>query len=234
MQATSITCPNCGAGLGPPDGGQYVCAYCGQRSVAAASSFDAQQRAATLDAALAAFEARRARTGTAVEELRKRAHDVLASSRRENGFVMLGIGGLFLLFALGCFAGAAISVISAGGLLVTAGIGVFGVSWLALGGPLGYIGLRYMRDDRRDRRLRLHGLRGRAVVLSYRETRLVVDGNPKYDLVLRVELPRRSPFKVRQSDYVVRSSAVTTGEDLPVFVDPSNTNDVMIDWLATW
>lgn len=189
------------------------------------------------------------RASGARDELQKRAHDAAASTRRTNAFVMLGIGGLFLLFALPCFGGAmamGLSV-SAGAshhhghsagsgsapLAAVAGVAGFGLFWLALGGLLFYIGLRYRRAGVRDRRMREQGLRGCAIVKSYRESNLVVDGNSKFDLVLEVEVSGRAPFLNRQADYVPHPSAVTTGAELPVFVDPSNASDVMIDWFTT-
>jgi len=39
-------------------------------------------------------------------------------------------------------------------------------------------------------------------------------------------------YVVRQSDYVIHPWSVTNGADLPVFVDPGNPNDVMVDWFT--
>jgi hypothetical protein len=204
-----------------------------------------------LTAMLSQFEERRTRASGAREELMKRAHDAAASTRRTNGLVMLGIGALFLLFALPCFGGAltmALAAPSGGGshhhghssgggsgmaLGAVAGVAGFGLFWLALGGLLFYIGLRYRRAGARDQRMRESGLRGCAIVKSYRESNLVVDGNRKFDLVLEVEVPGRAPFMTRQADYVPHPGAVTTGVELPVFVNPSHPSDVMIDWFTT-
>jgi hypothetical protein len=205
-----------------------------------------------LASVLSQFEGRRGRALGASEELRKRAHDAVAATRRTNAIVMLGIGGMFLVFALGCFGGALATGMAARGASVgshhhghaaaaaatgitaaVAGIFGFGLFWLALGGLMFYIGARYRRADARDRRMRERGLRGRAIVKSYRESNLVVDGNRKFDLVLEVEVPGRAPFVTRQADYVPHPSAVTTGAELPVFVDPDNASDVMVDWFTT-
>lgn len=231
MQPVLLSCPNCGAGLGPMDGGHYLCAYCGHRSIPPRTEAARAQHAATLAAALTEFEARRARVRSAAEELAERRQKAMADGRRTNGYVLLGIGGLFLAFAIACFAGVvavALGEVEA----LPVGLLAFGVFWLALGGGMFYGGIRYGRAGRRDRRLRDHGLRGRATIRSYLESRLVLDGNPKYELVLEVEVPGRAPYVVRQADWVVRPSAVTTGAELPVFVDPSNAEDVMVDWFT--
>lgn len=235
-------------------GGQYRCAYCGHLSLPPRPVVDQSARAAMLTAMLSQFEERRTRAVGAREELQKRAHDAAAATRRTNALVMLGIGGLFLLVALPCFGGAlAMALSDSGGgshhhghnsgsggggsgaapLAAVAGVAGFGLFWLVLGGFLFYIGLRYRRAGARDQRMREQGLRGCAIVKSYRESNLVVDGNSKFDLVLEVEVPGRAPFLNRQADYVPHPSAVTTGAELPVFVDPNDASDVMVDWFTT-
>ena len=52
------------------------------------------------------------------------------------------------------------------------------------------------------------------------------------DVAYLERVPGRPPFTVRQSDWVLHTGAVTTGAELPVFVDPRGT-DVMIDWYTT-
>jgi hypothetical protein len=240
------------------EGGQYRCAFCGHRSLPPMAQIEQAERAAALAQILAGFEDRRARALGRSEELEKRARDAAASARDVNGWVMLGIGGLFLVFALVCFGGAVAVGISAsmastpapatshhhvhdphpaadGSAVfgIVAGAGAFGLFWLALGGLLFYIGVRYRRAGVRERRMRREGLRGCAIVRSYKESNLVVDGNTKFDLVLEVEVPGRAPFLSRQSDYVPNPGVVTTGAKLAVFVDPKATSDVLVDWY-TW
>jgi hypothetical protein len=69
-------------------------------------------------------------------------------------------------------------------------------------------------------------------VRSYKESSLEVDGNTRFELVLEVELPEREPYLVKQGDYVPHPWAVRDGADRPVFVDPRNPNDVMVDWFT--
>src|SRR5580658_1744478 len=253
MQATPLSCPNCGGGLGPMEGGQYRCAYCGHLSLPPRPVVDPAVRAAILTSVLAQFEERRGRALGAREELKQREREAVASTRRTNAIVMLGIGGLFLLFALACFGGALWMAAAAGtpsvatsghhrhaavqeshgGVAANLGVLGFGLFWLAFGGIFFYIGLRYRRAGEREHRMRERGLRGRAIVKSYRESNLVVDGNRKFDLVLEIEVPGRAPFVIRQADYVPHPGAVTTGAELPVFVDAGDVSDVMVDWFTT-
>lgn len=211
------------------EAGQYLCAYCGHRSLPPRSAQEASLHAASLAASLAEFEARRARARSAHEELAARRRQADADTRQTNGYVLLGIGALFLVFAALCLFGAALMASRDAGRGALGPL-AFGLFWLALGGGMFYGGLRYGRAGRRDRQLRQRGLRARATVVSYRQSHLVLDGNPKFELVLGVEVPGRPPYVVRQSDWVARPGVVTTGAELPVFVDPSNPNDVMVDW----
>jgi hypothetical protein len=254
-QPTALKCPSCGAGLGPLEGAQYKCAYCGHLSLPPKPVVDQSQRAQMLQALLGQFEQKRGQARNARDELRQREREAMASGRRTNGYVMLGIGGLFLVFALACFGGAITMLVASGGssgssssasrhhghspaptagppAAAAGGPAAFGLFWVALGGGMFYIGVRYMRADRRDKRLRASGIKGSASVKSYKESSMVVDGNTSFELMLEVEVPGRASWVVKQSDYVPHPWAVTTGADLPVFVDPNNPNDVMIDWFT--
>ena len=201
------------------EGGQYRCAYCGHLSLPPRPVVDEMQRAANLQAILSQFmDARAWARGGARGERGAREASAgrrAASTRRVNGIVMLGIGGLFFLFALASFA-----VAVAIGFLYTdapathhAHVASHAPSDGKLRrhrrrrrlrphvardrrGPLACIGIRYRRAGGRDRRMREQGLRGRAVVKSYRESNLVVDGNRKFDLVLE---GRENPPAARRS-----------------------------------
>lgn len=227
MQAIPLTCPNCGAGLGALEGGQYRCAYCGHRSLPPKPALDASRQQELLAQVLARFdserEANRARARTAREAVAERARQASQRARIVNGWVLVGVGLLFFAFAAVCFAGGAVSD-EPGAVLA------FGLFWAAFGGAMFWGGRRYGRAARRERRLLATGLRGRAVVLSYREGNLKLDGNSGFDLVLRVELPGREPYVVKQHDWVPRPWAVTDGADLPVLVDGARATDVMVDW----
>jgi len=252
-QAIALSCPSCGAGLGPMEGSQYRCAYCGHLSLPPRPQVDVTQREALLASILTQFESRRAGAMGMREAVKKRQYEAMASTRRTNGYVLMGIGALFSVIGIVAAvllttASMRVSAASAPAAarhhgkttvsppVVSAappvGAYVFALGWFAGAGAMFYGGVRYGRADRRDKRLREKGIRGRAVVRSYKESNLVVDGNVKFSLVLEVDLPGRAPYVVRQSDYVFHPWSVTNGADLPVFVDPGNPSDVMVDWFT--
>jgi hypothetical protein len=83
--------------------------------------------------------------------------------------------------------------------------------------------------SRRDRRLLAEGLPGRAIVTSYR-TGDTLQVETTFDMVLRIELAGRPAYVVKRRERVPCPRVVTTGAELPVFVDPARAQRVLIDW----
>jgi hypothetical protein len=83
--------------------------------------------------------------------------------------------------------------------------------------------------SRKDRRLLAEGLPGRAIVASYR-TGNTLEAEPKFDLVLRVELAGRPAYVIKRRERVPCPDLVTTGAEFPVFVDPGRADRLLIDW----
>jgi hypothetical protein len=203
---------------------------------------------AALVQAMSRFSAQRA---SAAREATQRYRDATEGKRTENAWVMLGIGGLFLGFAVVCFVLAISAFVAAAtasdspaptarksrprdtatsGASAALGIGGFGAFWTALGGGLFYIGIRYRRAGARERTLRTNGIAGRAIITSWRQTNIVVDGKPRVELVLQVEVPGQPPRSVKQADYVPRMDCVSTGAEVPIFVNRKKPDDVLVDW----
>src|SRR5262249_21651744 len=147
------------------------------------------QLQAEIAAALARFAERRQSIGARRADVLRRQREAFLAKRNENAWVMFGIGGLFLVIGV-VFLGLGIA-----GRSVGPGAS-FAILWFVMGGGGLYIGARYRRAGVREKRLRAMGIAGRAWVASYRDSRIVVDGNPKVELVLRVELPDRPPYDV--------------------------------------
>jgi hypothetical protein len=232
MQPIALTCPNCGAGLGGTQGGEYLCAYCGHRSVAQQMLADQVVHDAMLRQALAEQDGRRAELRSARQRIVDEMRQAQASTRRINGIAMLGVGGLFLCIGLAIAVGVLRNALVGSSNEPIGGTVGFVIFWLVFGASLLYVGIRYGRADRRERRLRASGVHGRATIASYQGSSMELDGNPRYELVLRIELVGRPPYTVKRSEWVPRSILVTPGRQLPAFVDPRNPEDVLVDWFA--
>ena len=236
MNPTPLCCPNCGGGLGRLQDGQYLCAYCGHRSTPPRPVLDqAEQDRLVADAVGRHEAARMERARVAVDAESQRERDDMARNKRTLGTAFTIMGALFLAGGLACWSAAIIDA-DATSLAERQGVPYwlgFGLFWVALGGGFFYGGLRILRTGRREARLRMKGLHGRAIITSYGAVKYVgglVTFDDSYDLVLRVEIVGRAPYTIKTRETVELQSLVATDAELPVLVDPINASDVMIDW----
>jgi hypothetical protein len=249
MEPLALNCPNCGAGLGPLQGGHYVCAYCGHHSMAPEPPLDQARQDELVRLAVARHDAARfERDRAAAEELTNRVRAAAETGRRGGARGMAMSGLLMLGIAVVSFAGVAYVAVNGitpfllenvGGLQKDSGPGV--MLFLVVMGVVNVVmGAKMFTDarrtfgprifgSRRDRRLLAEGLPGRAIVTSYR-TGTTLEAEAKFDLVLRVELAGRPAYVIKRREQVPCPQVVTTGAELPVFVDPVRAHRVLIDW----
>ncbi len=166
---------------------------------------------------------------TPLEEIRERGRRNIEGAKRLNAIVCVVIGALFALFALGCFVGVAVAAIASDA-STAIGVGVFGLFWSALTALLLGLGLRGLGRIKRDERLRTTGVRAKATILSYVESKLMVDGMNKFQLSLRIEVEGRAPWEVSINEAVMRGAKIYTGATLPILVNAADPRDFMIDW----
>ena len=195
-----------------------MCAYCGHRSRLAPARPRGAPQEAALAEAIARFAAQRAR---AAHQIDQRGRDAAESKQTENAWVLLGLGALFLFFALGCGA-ITLAVLTSNRPRVdnAFGFALFGAFWAVFGGLMVHFGLRFRRAGARARFLRAKGVPGRATITSYKEGHLVLDGHPHVEMVLHVELAGHPPRDTTHAEYVPRMACVTTGAELPIFANP--------------
>ena len=98
----------------------------------------------------------------------------------------------------------------------------------AVGLGLGYAGYRTAMKDR------LHdiGLEGKATILSIEQTGMWINNNPVAVLKLRIQLDGYPPYEVRHRETVpaVAVGRLTSGDTLPVKVDPNRPSHYVIEW----
>jgi hypothetical protein len=249
MEPVAIHCPNCGADLGPLEDGQYHCSYCGHRSGPPQVALDQARQDELVARAIAKQDAARfARERAAAEELAERGRAAGASGMRAGAGAIKSVVVMMVVFAVMCFGVAIYVAINGitpffirhvGGLdshsapLVVLFFFAMGALMLGVAAKMFFDGRRTfgarLIGTRGDRRLIDEGLQGRAVVTSYRQQDLLADV-AKFDLVLRVELVGRLPYVVKRTERVPCPRVITTGAELPVFVDPEKTDRMMIDW----
>jgi uncharacterized Zn finger protein (UPF0148 family) len=249
VEPLALNCPNCGAGLGAAQDGHYVCAYCGHRSMPPEPPLDQAHQDERVRLAVAKHDAARfERDRAAAEERVNRGRAAAEAGLRAGARGMATSALLMLGIAAVSFAGVAYVAVygitpfllrNVGGLGKDSGPGVVaflvvlgavnvGMAAKMLSGARRTFGPRIF-GSRRDMRLLAEGLPGRAIVTSYR-TRDTLAAEPRFDLVLRVELAGRPAYVIKRCERVPCPQVVTTGAELPVFVDPARAQRVLIDW----
>ena len=205
----------------PPLKGEWVCGSCGRQ----VSRGEVEQQRQLVDS-MQHLEA----VMSGAREVRDRSRHRVDSSRRTNAAVSMGLGGLFAVFAGACFSGALATAISESSAGAGAALGAFGIFWALLAGLLVWLGRRGLSALRRNERLRASGVRGKATVVRFRESKFMVDGMTKFELALRVEVQGKPAWDLTLNEPVPRPELVYTNATLPVLVDASDPSEAIIDW----
>lgn len=192
--------------------------------------------------------ARFERSRAAADELTQRGRAAAEAGLRAGARAMTTASVCALGLACVCFAAFAYLAVNGvtpflvehvGGLDAQSGPGV--MLFLVVMGLAGVVAAIKMFSDarrafgprisgtRREKRLIADGLPGRAIVTSYKEGN-PLEPNPRFDLVLRIELAGRPAYVLKRRERVPCPSVVTTGAELPVFVDPTRGDRVLVDW----
>jgi len=175
------------------------------------------------------------------QEVLERGRRSVASAKRLNAKVCIGLGIPFAFFALACFAGALMSLVAGGvegemsaGISAGVGVGIFGLFWTALSALLLWLGVSGLQALDREERLRTAGVRARGIVLSYSESSTRVDGATKWQLSLRIEQEGRPPWNVTTTTSVVRGDGakIFEGASLPVLVSATDPSQLTVDWYS--
>ena len=237
MEPKALTCPNCGAGLGPMQDGQYLCAYCGHRSIPARPFLHPAQQDVLVAEALAKYQAARLSAAGRSKRIRGAVRELVddrAADDRSAVTTMMSLGAFFLLIGTISWVVALWNALTAHQTVdahqVAITFFVIASCLCLIAGVLFYVGVRILRALRRDAKLRTQGLRGRAVITSYREKPKKVVR--RFELLLRVELVGRAPYMLEKRTEEVLSDRliITTGTEVPVYVDAARPDNVLIDW----
>ncbi len=139
---------------------------------------------------------------------------------------LIGIGMLEFVLAMGFVAGAmAIPFVGFGFWLTAAILGI-------TGGILVAIGFRVRRSAENAERILRTGIDGTGTITSLTQTGVSMNDNPQVEIGLSVRLPGKEPYAASRREFVplILLARLTPGASLPVTVDPSDPQGVMIDW----
>lgn len=141
---------------------------------------------------------------------------------------LVGIGLLLLLLAAAFAVGIVFLPEAAFGFILTAAI--LGVTGLILF----LVGRSVNASAAEADRIQRTGLSGRARVMGLTQTGMYLNENPQVEMSLMIDLPGRPGYSTTHKQFVplILLGRLSSGEPLPVKVDPQNLAKLVIDWPA--
>ncbi|HEY3740003.1 MAG TPA: hypothetical protein VGL53_09170 [Bryobacteraceae bacterium] len=95
-----------------------------------------------------------------------------------------------------------------------------------------WIGIGQVKRARHARELRESGLRGKARILNVEQTGMTINDNPQVRCVLEITALGAPVYTVTLTSVVpiIKVGLLTSPNPLPVFINPADLNDILIDW----
>jgi hypothetical protein len=138
--------------------------------------------------------------------------------------------GIFELALATVFAvvGVAVPLLAMGFLLTAAILGVTGVGLI-------WFGLRARRAAAEADRIATTGLAGTATIAGLTQTGMTLNDQPQVDMELLVSIPGAAPYQAHRKEFVplILLGRLSSGQPLPVKVDPTDPQLVIIDWAGS-
>lgn len=147
---------------------------------------------------------------------------------RYTGKWLIGTGVFELaLAALFAFFGLAEAELTFGFLLTAAILGATGIG-------LVWFGLRARRSAAEADRIASTGIAGTATVTGLTQTGMSLNDQPQVEIGLLVSIPGRVPYAATRKEFVplILLGRLSSGQPLPVKVDPTDPQAIVIDWAA--
>jgi len=148
---------------------------------------------------------------------------------RRAGGVLIATGIFEVVLAAGfVYIGLTIDILMIGFLITAAILGIVGVAMI-------WIGLRARRGAAKADRIVSSGLPGTATVTALTQTGMSLNEQPQIDMELLVSIPGRAPYPARRKEFVplILLGRLSSGQPLPVRVDPADPQNVIVDWSAS-
>lgn len=95
-----------------------------------------------------------------------------------------------------------------------------------------WMALAQVKRNRHARDLRELGLRGNARILSVEQTGMTVNDNPEVRCVLEITASGGPVYTATLVSVIpiIKVGLLTSPNPVPVFVNPADLNDILIDW----
>jgi hypothetical protein len=148
---------------------------------------------------------------------------------RRTGGVLIATGIFEVVLAVGfVYLGLTIDLVMIGFLVTAAILGAVGVAMI-------WIGLRARHGAAETDRIVASGLAGTATVTGLTQTGMALNDQPQIDMELLVSIPGRAPYPAHRTEFVplILLARLSSGQPLPVRVDPGDPQNVIVDWSAS-
>jgi hypothetical protein len=140
--------------------------------------------------------------------------------------VLLFMGVIFAVM------GVAFLVIAGGAGIVGSTFNILGLTFTGVGVLLFVIGIGMARSSGRRRAVLQSGLPGMATVTALSDTGVTINDSPLANIQFLVQVPGRAPYPVTKRMTLPRLMVgrVAPGVTVPVKVDPTDPEEIVIDW----
>ena len=109
---------------------------------------------------------------------------------------------------------------------------ILALTFLPMGIIFTAVGYFFVRSQGQQNKILQQGLAGRATVVGLASTSMYVNEQPVAKLTLNVQIPGRAPYTVEKREVIplLALGMITPGSSLPVAVDPTDPQKIVIDW----
>ena len=109
---------------------------------------------------------------------------------------------------------------------------ILALTFLPMGLIFMGVGYYFVRSQGNQNKILQQGIAGTATVLGLASTNMYINEQPVAKLTLSVQLPGRAPYTVERREVIplLALGMIAPGKSLPVAVDPTDPQKVVIDW----
>lgn len=109
---------------------------------------------------------------------------------------------------------------------------ILALTFLPMGVIFTAVGFFFVRSQGQSDKILATGIPGSATIVGLDSTSMYVNNQPVAKLTLNVQLPGRAPYTVEKREVIplLALGMIQPGSSIPVAVDPTNPQKVVIDW----
>ncbi len=141
--------------------------------------------------------------------------------------IILTVVGVFFLYQMLQPAAAGIN-----GEVANAANPILAITFLPMGIIFTLVGYYFVRSQGASNKILQQGIPGTATIMGMASTNMYINEQPVAKLTLSIQLPGRAPYTVEKREVIplLALGMMAPGRSLPVAVDPTDPQKIVIDW----